>query len=111
MTAHPVADESHVDESPIDEHLLGLRSRGFTFAANRDEDGNIDSLVAVRVHHDLIDIVELYGEDDVRAMRMPGTEPDVMHPRTVLWRASGPAHRVLEALLGLADPEIDASAG
>ena len=63
MTAHPVADESHVDESPIDEHLLGLRSRGFTFAANRDEDGNIDSLVAVRVHHDLIDIVELYGGD------------------------------------------------
>ena len=105
MPAHPVADESHIDE-----RLLSLRARGFTFAANRDEAGNIVNLVAVRVHHDLIDIVELFGEDDVRAMRIPGTESDIMHPRTILWRTSGPAHQTLEDLLRLPDPETEESA-
>lgn len=105
MASRPVADESQIDD-----RLLSLRARGFTFAANRDEAGNIVNLVAVRVHHDLIDIVELYGEDDVRAMRIPGTESDIMHPGTVLWRTSGVAHEVLEALLQLADPEADESA-
>jgi len=87
----------------IDHLLHRLRAQGFTFAVDRDAMNMVVALSAVRVHHGLIDIVELYGEDDALAMRIPGDEPDVMHPDTVLWRASGPASGVLGRLLDLAD--------
>lgn len=102
MDSHP---DRHVAD--IDQRLLRMRALGFKFAAGRDNTGAIADLVAVRVHHGVIDIVELYGEDDVLATRIPGDEPDIARPRTVLWRMSGSAVDVLDGLLDVPDPILD----
>jgi len=47
-------------------------------------------------------VVQLHGEDDVVAARMP-TDQDVLAPRQVYWREVGPAHDVLSAMLALPD--------
>jgi molybdopterin-guanine dinucleotide biosynthesis protein len=56
----------------------------------------------VRAHHDVVDVVQLHGEDDVVASRMP-TDQDVLAPRRVFWQETGPAHTVLGAMLALPD--------
>ena len=94
----------------ITDSLQALMERGFQFAHNSDSSGELVSVVGVRVHHNVIDIVQLFGEDDADAVRMPSGEPDILFPRTTLWRSSGRADAVIEALLGLADPAPETDA-
>lgn len=91
----------------ITDSLQALMARGFTFAHTYGAAGEVVTVVGVRAHHDVIDIVQLYGERDTTAVRIPGTEPDILFPRTVLWRSSGVACEVIGALLALADPRPD----
>lgn len=88
----------------ITEDLQALIARDFQFAHPRDSAGALIAVVGIRVHHGVIDIVQLYGEQDADAARVPGEEPDVLFPRTVLWRTSGTARDVVEATLALDDP-------
>ena len=53
----------------------------------------------------MIDVVQLYGEHDADAIRVPADEPDVLFPRTTIWRITGTANDVIDDLLSLADPE------
>jgi hypothetical protein len=64
----------------------------------------IVALVAARAHHEVIDIVQLYGEHDADATRISCHETEILFPKTVLWRTSGSVNYVIDALLSLPDP-------
>lgn len=89
----------------IGARLQSMRSLHFEFATDQASDGSIEALVGVRVHHGVIDIFELYGEDEATATRLPDSEPNIMLARTVLWHTRGTAYEVIDALLSLPDPE------
>jgi hypothetical protein len=93
--------EQHRD---IGERVLALRALDFRFVTNLDTSGLLVALVGVRAHRGVIDIVQLYSEHDADAVRIPGDEPDIMFPRTILWRTTGSADYVIDSLLDLADP-------
>lgn len=86
-----------------------MRALSYEFATDHAEDGSIDALVGVRVHHGVIDIFELYGEDEATATRLPDSEPNIMLARTVLWHTRGTAYEVIDELLSLPDPEPGAT--
>lgn len=60
--------------------------------------------MGIRVHHEVIDLGQFYGEHDADATRVPGDEPDILFPRRVLWRVTGSADHVIDNLLAIADP-------
>ena len=93
----------------VTDGLQALISRDFQFAHPRDSVGSLVAVVGLRVHHGVIDIVQLYGEDDADAARIPGDEPDVLFPQTVIWRTTGLARDVIQRVLSLEDP-VEASA-
>lgn len=105
MYRNPVEQRGHVDRG-----LLALRSLGFHFAATRDSGGVIVAVTGFRHHHGVIDIVQLYGEQDADAMRVPGDEPAALFPRATIWRTTGAANDVIDNLLGLADPAFEEQA-
>lgn len=88
-----------------DAQLRALVARGFRFIDPRDENGDVVAVVGVRAHHDVVDVVQLHGEDEVVATRMP-TDQDVLAPRQVFWQEVGPAHQVLGAMLELPDDRL-----
>jgi hypothetical protein len=100
-------DQMYLDpveqQERIDRRLLALRCLGFQFATNRDSGGMIVALVGVRAHHGVIDIVQLYGEHDADATRIPDDEPNILFPRATIWRTTGSANDVIDNLLGLTD--------
>jgi hypothetical protein len=91
----------------ITDRLEALINRGFQFTHPHDSSGALVAIVGIRVHNGVIDIVQLYSEDDADAARVPGDEPDVLFPRTVLWRDSGSALNALDGMLALEDPSSD----
>lgn len=103
LTPHPPGD--------VADHLRAMMGKGFRFALNTGNDGGIVAVVGVRVHDDVIDIVELFGHRDADGVRIPGTEPDILFPRTVLWRATGAPAEVIERMLALPDQEPAARSG
>lgn len=86
------------------EQLADLTARGFEFSDTRDARGNVVVITGIRLHHNVKDVVQLFGEQDADAVRVPGGEPDIVFPRTVLWRVTGSPAAVLKSLLSLADP-------
>jgi hypothetical protein len=91
--------ESHADPSI---RLRELVARGFRLMPPiRDDDGELVALIYVRPHGDVIDIVELRGEDDVRAARVSRGQGIRIEPRTTLWRTVGAACDVLDQVLAL----------
>jgi hypothetical protein len=96
----------------IDEGLKKLIARGFQFLHPRDADGAVVTIVGLRAHNDVVDLVHLYSERDAQACRVPVDEPDVFAPNSVYWRHSGTADEVIAAVLELADPlsEMEAAA-
>lgn len=88
----------------ITDSLRALMERGFQFSHNADSTGDLVSVVGVRVHHDVIDIVQLFSEEDADAVRIPSGEPDIFFPRMTLWRATGRPDAVIDELLALKDP-------
>lgn len=86
----------------VDAQLRGLLGKGFRFVDPRDERGEVLAVVGVRAHDGVIDVVELHGEDEAVATRMP-SDQDVLAPQRIHWRAQGPASAVLAKLLVLPD--------
>jgi len=97
-------DKILVGSADIDERLLAMRALGFRFGTSCDSAGLVVALVAARVHHGVIDIVQLFAEHDAEATRISCDEPDILFPRAVFWRTTGSAVHVIDALLGLATP-------
>lgn len=99
-------------ERAVEDQLGRLVARGFGFLHPRDADGEVVSVVGVRAHDGVVDLVRLNAEDDVTALRMPGRETNILNPETVLWRRSGEMGVVVSALLALHDDdyvEIDST--
>jgi hypothetical protein len=88
----------------ITDNLRQLMAAGFRFVHPRNARGHVVAVTGVRTHHDVVDVFSLYGENDANAARMCASEPDVLSPRNVLWRTSGTAVSVIEALLTLPEP-------
>ncbi|HJP75722.1 MAG TPA: DUF397 domain-containing protein [Pseudonocardiaceae bacterium] len=94
----------------VAEQLADLTARGFAFTDTRDARGNVVVISGIRLHGNVKDIVQLYGEQDADAIRIPRTEVDLAFPRTVLWRVTGAPSTVLNSLLALADPPLPTDA-
>jgi hypothetical protein len=88
------------------DQLADLTARGFDFSDTRDARGNVVVITGIRVHHNVKDVVQLFGEQDADAVRVPRGEPDIVFPRTVLWRVTGGPSTVIKSLLALADPKL-----
>lgn len=91
----------------ITDGLQSLVARDFQFTHPRDSAGDLVAVIGIRPHRGVIDILQLFSEDDADAVRVPGDEPDVLFPKNVLWRTTGPAQHVIAALLDLADPAAE----
>lgn len=89
----------------IESGLRKLIDMGFQFLHPRNDDGAVVTVVGLRAHHDVVDLVQLYGEHDAFACRVSADEPDIFAPNELLWRHTGPAAGVIESMLALGDPE------
>jgi hypothetical protein len=89
----------------IETGLQELIARGYQFVHPADERGEVLAVVGVRVHDDVVDVVRLNSEDDVVALRMPGSEENILDPETWLWRSEGEAAKVLAEVLALPDQQ------
>ncbi|PKW15590.1 hypothetical protein [Saccharopolyspora spinosa] len=92
--------------SPAEDHydscarLRALVARGFRLMPPvRDTDGELMALVYVRPHGDIVDVVELRGEDDVCAARV--SRDQHLRDHDVYWRTTGSACDVLDQVLAL----------
>ncbi|HEX5121046.1 MAG TPA: hypothetical protein VFW65_38160 [Pseudonocardiaceae bacterium] len=92
-------NEAQATGDDVADQLHALIVQGFRFAYPRRANGEIAAVVGVRAHHNVVDIVQLFGEHDADAARIPGDEPDILSPRHVIWRATGPANNVLQQVL------------
>jgi hypothetical protein len=90
--------------------LAELTARGFEFSDTRDARGNVVVITGIRRHHHVKDVVQLFGEQDADAVRVPSTETDIVFPRNVLWRVTGSPSTVLRSLLALVDPAMPTEA-
>jgi hypothetical protein len=95
----------------VTERLQQLISRGYQFVHRHDSTGGVVAITGVRAHHGMVDMVHLYGAQDADAVRIPASEPNILFPHVVLWRSTGAAVDVLDALLVLADPNEHAASG
>ncbi|MGH3449407.1 MAG: hypothetical protein ACRDQW_01525 [Haloechinothrix sp.] len=91
--------------------LRQLIDRGYQFIHPTDAFGGVVAVVGVRVHNNVVDVVQLNAEDDVIATRMPGDEADILAPSTVLWRLTGGVEHVLDAMLALPDDHTPGAKG
>jgi len=89
--------------------LQELISRGYQFVHPRDENGEVLEIVGIRMHDNVVDVVRLSAEDDVIAMRVPGSEENILKPRQVLWHSSGPVASVLAETLALPEDRTPGS--
>ncbi|KAA5824674.1 hypothetical protein ABT337_31760 [Saccharopolyspora hirsuta] len=97
------------DQSSI--RLRKLVARGFRLMPPvRDADGELMALIYVRPHGDIVDVVELRGEDDVRAARVSQEQGLTANPATAEWHTAGAACEVLDQVLALPERLIVARA-
>jgi hypothetical protein len=92
-------------QDDISARLQAMRALHYEFATDQGADGAIEALVGVRVHHGVIDIFELYGEDEATATRLPDSEPNIVLAKRVLWHTRGTVYEVIDELLALPDPD------
>ncbi len=92
--------------SDVASQLAELTARGFEFSDTRDARGNVVVISGIRIHHNVKDVVQLFGEQDADAVRLPRGEVDILFPRTILWRVTGAPSTVLSSVMSLADPQV-----
>ncbi|MFB9923633.1 hypothetical protein ACFORO_15560 [Amycolatopsis halotolerans] len=85
----------------VEQGLQKLIDRGYQFVHPTDGSGEVQAVVGVRVHDNVVDVVRLNAEDDVEATRLPGGEQNIFAPATTLWRSRGEASQVLGEVLAL----------
>ncbi|MBB4687545.1 hypothetical protein [Amycolatopsis jiangsuensis] len=90
----------------VERGLHELIARGYQFVHPTDERGEVQAVVGVRVHDEVIDVVRLNAEDDVEATRLPVGEQNIFAPEAWLWRSQGEAPRVLAEVLALPDDSV-----
>jgi hypothetical protein len=94
----------------VERGLQELIARGYRFVHPTDDCGEVQAVVGVRAHNNVVDVVRLNAEDDVEALRLPGSEKNIFAPVSCLWRARGSAPQVLGEVLALPDAPAAARA-
>ncbi|MFF0146500.1 hypothetical protein ATK36_3694 [Amycolatopsis sulphurea] len=92
-----------MSSADVESGLQELIARGYRFVHPTDERGEVQAVVGVRAHDNVVDVVRLRAEDDAEATRLPGGEKNIFAPATCLWRSRGPAPEVLGEVLALPD--------
>ncbi|WP_020664001.1 hypothetical protein [Amycolatopsis benzoatilytica] len=92
----------------IERGLRQLIARGYQFVHPTNELGEVQAVVGVRVHDNVVDVVRLNAEDDVEAARLPGGEQNIFEPASTLWRSRGEAGQVIGEVLALPERHSDA---
>lgn len=87
----------------IQERLRRLVARGFQFIHPTGPEGTLEAVVGVRVHDNVIDVLQLHAENDVRAARMSPNEANVLAPKAAFWQSVGHVATVLDELRALPD--------
>ncbi|MGW4397071.1 hypothetical protein ACWEHA_17435 [Amycolatopsis nivea] len=85
----------------VEQGLQQLIARGYQFVHPTNGAGEVQAVVGVRVHDNVVDVVRLNAEDDVEATRLPGSEQNIFAPASTLWRSRGEASQVLGEVLAL----------
>ncbi|OLT38650.1 hypothetical protein BJF85_08025 [Saccharomonospora sp. CUA-673] len=98
MTCSPEIAPSEVEAT-----LGRLIAHGYRFVHPRDASGELVTVVGVRMHDTVVDVIRLDAEHDVTALRMPHDEPNILEPKQVFWQRSGGMDEVVDELLALAD--------
>ncbi|MEV4645431.1 hypothetical protein [Saccharopolyspora sp. NPDC049357] len=89
--------------------LRQLVLRGFQLMPPvRDGTGELEALIYVRPHGDVIDIVEVLAEDHVRAARVPRRGEIRTDDNAAYWRTNGNVVDVVDQVLALPEPLIRA---
>lgn len=89
--------------------LRQLVLRGFQLMPPvRDGTGELEALIYVRPHGDVIDIVEVLAEDNVRAARVPRRGEIRTDDNAAYWRTSGAVIDVVDQVLALPETLIRA---
>ncbi|MBQ0923682.1 MULTISPECIES: hypothetical protein [Saccharopolyspora] len=89
--------------------LRQLVLRGFQLMPPvRDGTGELEALIYVRPHGDVIDIVEVLAEDHVRAARVPRRGEIRTDDNAAYWRTTGNVVDVVDEVLALPKPLIRA---
>lgn len=100
------SDEPRPDASA---RLRQLMARGFQLMPPvRDTAGELEALIYVRPKGDIIDVVELIAEDNVRAARVPRRGEISTEAGGAFWRTTGNVCQVLDEVLALPEPLIRA---
>ncbi|TDC88997.1 hypothetical protein E1161_22525 [Saccharopolyspora aridisoli] len=82
--------------------LRQLVLRGFQLMPPvRDGTGELEALIYVRPHGDVIDIVEVLAEDHVRAARVPRRGEIRTDDNEACWRTTGTVVDVVDQVLSL----------
>ncbi|MFC7343343.1 hypothetical protein [Saccharopolyspora griseoalba] len=82
-------------------------ARGFQLMPPvRDHAGELDALIYVRPKGDVIDVVELIAEDEVRAARVPRRGEISVEAGGAFWRTTGDVYQVLDEVLALPEPLV-----
>lgn len=80
-------------------------ARGFQLMPPvRDTAGELEALIYVRPKGDIIDVVELIAEDNVRAARVPRRGEISTEAGGAFWRTIGDVYQVLDEVLALPEP-------
>lgn len=87
--------------------LRQLVLRGFQLMPPvRDGTGELEALIYVRPHGDVIDIVEVLAEDHVRAARVPRRGEIRTDDSAAYWRITGDVIEVVDQVLALPESLI-----
>lgn len=84
--------------------IVELREGGFQFLHLRDEDGQLDRIMAFKRRRGFIDSILFWSETEARAGRLPAMR-DSIRPAQAVWLYEGPVVEAVERLLDLPDPD------
>ncbi|MFD1150192.1 hypothetical protein [Saccharothrix hoggarensis] len=83
--------------------VIELRESGFQFLHLRDEDGQLDRIMAFKQRRGYIDSILFWSETEARAGRLPAVR-DSQRAAQAVWIYEGPLVEAVDRLLDLPEP-------
>ncbi|ONI82090.1 hypothetical protein ALI22I_38700 [Saccharothrix sp. ALI-22-I] len=83
--------------------VIELRESGFQFLHLRDEDGQLDRIMAFKQRRGFIDSILFWSETEARAGRLPAVR-DSQRAAQAVWIYEGPLVEAVDRLLDLPEP-------
>ncbi|QFZ16103.1 hypothetical protein [Saccharothrix syringae] len=83
--------------------VIELRESGFQFLHLRDEDGQLDRIMAFKQRKGFIDSILFWSETEARAGRLPAVR-ETNRSSQAVWIYEGPLVEAVDRLLDLPEP-------